>query len=152
MHTLHANAHAAPPLPEGLPVLNAIPVPAAILSPDAHVVAVNPAWESLAEEGELAAFCDGPRSSRTSVCGCADGHGCHLTETASEGIARVIHGEKNKVSGAASCFASGDQRWFRVDVAALPLKGGRGALVMCGEITQFNVPYATSVELAEAEA
>ncbi|MBL8384461.1 MAG: hypothetical protein JNM90_15380 [Burkholderiales bacterium] len=134
MQTIPASSQTAVPLPEGLPVLNAIPVPAAILSPDAHVMAVNPAWDSLASEGELAAFCHGPRTAAAKLCGCADGHGCHLTETASDGIARVIHGEKNKVSGAAACFASGDQRWFRVDVTALPLTGGRGALVMCGEI------------------
>ena len=126
-------------------LIDALAQPAAILGADGRVVAINSAWRSLAEDGELAAFSLGTGSARTSGCDCGRQDACELSEAASEGIVDVLFSDKRKSGASAMCEASGRPRWFRIDVGALPLGDRKGALVVCTEVTEYvQQPTGTS--------
>jgi hypothetical protein len=118
-------------------LIDAMAQPAAILGADGRVVAINSAWRSLAEDGELAAFSLGTGSARTSGCDCGRQDACELSEAATEGIVDVLFSGKRKSGASAMCEASGRPRWFRIDVGALPLGDRKGALVVCTEVTEY---------------
>jgi PAS fold len=118
-------------------LIDAMVQPAAVLGPDGRVMAVNNAWRGLAEDGELAAFSLGTGSARTSGCDCGHRDACELSEAAAEGIVDVLFSGKRNSGASAMCEASGRQRWFRIDVGALPLGDQKGALVVCTEVTQY---------------
>ena len=135
-----------------VPLLNALPLPAAMLGPDGRVMALNPAWRALADEGELAAFNLGTGSARTSACDCGNRDGCQLSEAAAEGIVKVIFGGEGAASATASCEASGEPRWFRVDVGALEVGNEQGALIVCAEVTEYKLPWLQMAELVRCHA
>ncbi len=119
-------------------LLEAMVQAAAILGTDGRVVAVNQAWRDLAEHDELAAFSLGTGSARTSGCDCGQQDGCELSEAATESIVKVIFGKVRAACATASCEATGNPRWFRIDVGSLAAGVDAGALIVCTEVTEYK--------------
>ena len=133
-------------------LLDALAHPAAILGPDARLVAINPAWRALADEGDLTAFHLDRGSASESGCDCGRRNTCDLSEAAVESIVSVIFGRENSVITTAVCEGSGTPRWFRIEVGVLPRDGVRGALVVCTELTEYRLPLARMAEIARGVA
>jgi diguanylate cyclase (GGDEF)-like protein/PAS domain S-box-containing protein len=116
--------------------LNSLPVQAAIVDQDGHLLSVNGAWEQFARDhndcfpstgGGLINFLETCRNSST-------GYGDH-TQEALVGIRAVLHGEAPSFTLDFMIALSKERRWFVLSVTSLQRPQG-GAILSHTEVTE----------------
>ena len=89
---------------------------AALVDPAGEIVAANAAWRELAT--------DSAEGSYFLVCRPATGTDGPYAAQAQEGVRRVLRGELERFTLDHPCRSAGDERWYRLQVTALPQVGG----------------------------
>ncbi|MBI4607162.1 MAG: PAS domain S-box protein [Planctomycetes bacterium] len=115
--------------------LDLLPDPAAVLDPGGSIVLVNAAWRRLAGAG--AARAERPESGIRTIEQCLVSHGvpAEKAAAASVGIQAVLDGRIDSFTTENCCRAAGEERLFHMRAAPAPVAGGRGATVLCLDVT-----------------
>jgi two-component system sensor kinase FixL len=119
------------------PIIDALPMPIALLDRGGRILAVNPAWGSLA--GAAAGFA-GARADLGAdylrACAAAEGIGTEAAQAIAEGLRRVLAHESGAFGMEYACSAEGRMCWWRM-LAVPDVSGGSGgAVVLQTDITE----------------
>jgi PAS domain S-box-containing protein len=128
--------------------LNSITSNVAIIDNEGKILAVNRAWVafSLQNNGDLKKTCVG--SNYLDVCDKAVGKNSQQGTTFSEGIRKVLKGEKNEFVIKYPCHTPLHERWFVAKVSKFIGEGTRKAVILHDDITESTL---AEMKLAKSE-
>lgn len=117
-------------------VLNALPIQLAILADDGKILAVNALWHNFSQQNNLVWPDYGLGSNYLAVCDGADGDRSEETQTAAEGIRRVIEQKLDRFYLEYPCHSPEEERWFKMTVTRFEHEGNLRVVVAQENITE----------------
>lgn len=118
-------------------ILDAFPVPVAVLDSEGIIVSVNDAWRGVVRDRDTA-FVDpgiGVGQNYLHVCDRPQGERADQAWTAAAGIRAVLSGQRPDFTLEYACSSRCEERWFRLMVRPIVLRDMKGAFVMHFDIT-----------------